>query len=185
VTPIRGHRGTTNRLWHFERMRRWPERFVVLGDAVCAYNPIYGQGMSTAAGAAETLDTCLWEQRRRPGNGLARAFQRRLARRNADPWMLSTGEDLRYPMTTGAQVTTMTRLQHRYVDRVLVATARDPAIADTYLQVTGLLARPTAMFAPRVLAAAAQPRPNRERASEFCASPMPACGSNEVTTSQA
>ena len=43
VTPIRGYRGTGNLLWHYERMRRWPERFVVLGDAVCAFNPIYGQ----------------------------------------------------------------------------------------------------------------------------------------------
>jgi 2-polyprenyl-6-methoxyphenol hydroxylase-like FAD-dependent oxidoreductase len=176
MTPIRGHRGTVNRLWHYERMRRWPERFVVLGDAVCAFNPIYGQGMSTAAVAADTLDTCLREQRRqRPADdlgGLARRFQRRLARRNADPWMLSTGEDLRYPMTTGARVTAVTRLQHRYLDRVVVATTRDPAIADTYMQVGGLLARPTSLFAPRVLVAAARARPNREGAPLISALPV-------------
>ena len=108
VTPIRGYRGTSNRQWHFERMPRWPERFVVLGDAVCAFNPIYGQGMSTAAVAAETLDACLREHRHRwsfadQHRGWASRFQRRLARRNADPWMLSTGEDMRYPTTTGAK----------------------------------------------------------------------------------
>ncbi|MGH3784410.1 MAG: NAD(P)/FAD-dependent oxidoreductase [Pseudonocardiaceae bacterium] len=160
MTPIRGHRGTANRLWHYERMRRWPERFVVLGDAVCAFNPIYGQGMSTAALATDTLDTCLREQRRRRRaddlDGLARRFQSRLARRNADPWMLSTGEDLRYPTTTGARVTAVMRLQHRYLDRVVAAATQDPAIAETYTQVVGLLARPTSLFAPRVLAAAAR-----------------------------
>ncbi|MDT7717973.1 MAG: hypothetical protein QOH09_3965 [Pseudonocardiales bacterium] len=164
VTPIRGHRGTANRLWHYERMRRWPERFVVLGDAVCAFNPIYGQGMSTAAVAAETLDTCLRQQRRRRPvddlDGLARRFQRRLARRNSDPWLLSTGEDLRYPTTTGARVTAATRLQHRYLNRVVAATTQDPAIADTYTQVIGLIARPTSLFAPRIMIAAARARLN-------------------------
>ena len=164
VTPIRGYRGTANRLWRYERMRRWPERFVVLGDAVCAFNPIYGQGMSTAAIAAETLDTCLRNQwrRYRAGDldGLARRFQRRLAGRNADPWMLSTGEDLRFPTTTGMRVTAATRLQHRYLDRVVAATTYDPSVADTYAQVIAMLARPTSLFAPRILAAAARARPH-------------------------
>ncbi|MGH3992800.1 MAG: NAD(P)/FAD-dependent oxidoreductase, partial [Pseudonocardiaceae bacterium] len=163
VTPIRGYRGTANRRWHYERMRRWPERFVVLGDAVCVFNPIYGQGMSTAAVAAETLDACLREQRRRrPAGdlyGLARRFQRRLARRNATAWTLSTGADLRFPTTTGVQVTAAMRLQYRYLDRVLAAATWDPATTDTYLQVFGLLAHPAALFAPRVLSAAARDQP--------------------------
>jgi flavin-dependent dehydrogenase len=160
VTPIRGYRGTANRQWHFERMPRWPERFVVLGDAVCAFNPIYGKGMSTAAVAAETLDGCLREQRRRRAagdlDGLARRFQRRLARRNADPWMLSTGEDLRYPTTTGMHVTAATRLLHRYLDRVGTAAILDLATAHTFAKVMVMLARPTVLFAPRILAAAAR-----------------------------
>lgn len=158
VTPIRGYHGTANRRWHFERMRRWPERFVVFGDAVCAFNPIYGQGISAAAIAAETLDSCLREQRRRrPADdldGMARRFQRRVARANADAWLMSTGEDLRFPTTTGAHVSAVTRLQHRYLDRVVAATTRNPAVADTYVQVIGMLARPTSLFAPRILAAA-------------------------------
>ncbi len=63
--------------------------------------------------------------RQRPGgdlDGLARRFQRRLARRNAHPWALSTGQDLRFPTTTGMRVSAAMRLQHRYLDRVLVAT---------------------------------------------------------------
>jgi 2-polyprenyl-6-methoxyphenol hydroxylase-like FAD-dependent oxidoreductase len=163
VTAIRSLRGTANRLCHYERMRRWPERFMVLGDAVCAFNPIYGQGMSTAAVAAETLDACLREQRHRHPtddlDGLARRFQRRLARANADPWMLSTGEDLRYPTTTGMQASAATRLLHRYLDRVALATTHDPGIADAYARVVAMLAGSTSLFAPRVLAAAARERP--------------------------
>ncbi|MGH3866918.1 MAG: NAD(P)/FAD-dependent oxidoreductase [Pseudonocardiaceae bacterium] len=162
VTPIRGYRGTANRLWHYERMARWPERFVVLGDAVCAFNPIYGQGMSTAAVAAETLDACLREQRRRKPaedlDGLARRFQRRLARRNADPWLLSTGQDLRFPTTTGMPVTAAMRLLNHYLDRVGTAATEDLATAHSFAKVIVMLARPTTLFTPRVLAVAARTR---------------------------
>jgi 2-polyprenyl-6-methoxyphenol hydroxylase-like FAD-dependent oxidoreductase len=181
VTPIYGYRGTANRLWHYERMRRWPERFIVLGDAVCAFNPIYGQGMSTAAIAAETLDACLRDhQRQHPtGNldGLARRFQRRLARRHADPWMLSTGADLRYPTTTGAQVRAMNRVLYRYLDRVVAAATQDPAVAETYARVIGMLARPAALFAPRILAAALRARPHDDAALP---PPHPASATNSV-----
>jgi 2-polyprenyl-6-methoxyphenol hydroxylase-like FAD-dependent oxidoreductase len=163
VTPIRRYHGTSNRWWHYERMHHWPQRFIVLGDAVCAPNPIYAQGMSTAAVAAETLDACLRDHRRRHPmgdlDGLAQHFQQRLARVNADPWMLSTWEDLRYPTTTGMQVSATIRLVHRYLDRVMAATTHDPTIADNFLQVLGMLTRSTSLFTPRVLTAAARARP--------------------------
>jgi 2-polyprenyl-6-methoxyphenol hydroxylase-like FAD-dependent oxidoreductase len=160
VTPIRGHRGTANRRWHFERMPRWPERFVVLGDAACAFNPVYGQGMSTAAVAAETLDECLREQRRRRRagdlDGLAARFQRQLARRSADPWLLSTGQDLRFPTTTGMRPGAVLRAQYRYEDRVGAACTTDPAVADVYTRVLGMLDRPSALLRPHVVLAAAR-----------------------------
>jgi 2-polyprenyl-6-methoxyphenol hydroxylase-like FAD-dependent oxidoreductase len=131
---------------------------VVLGDAVCAFNPVYGQGMTTAALAAETLDDCLWAQRRRrPAGdleGMARRFQRLLARRNRDAWMLSTGEDLRYPTTTGTTAGRILRAQHRYFDRVERAAVTDPAVTEVYARVFGMLERPTALFRPRIVAAA-------------------------------
>jgi 2-polyprenyl-6-methoxyphenol hydroxylase-like FAD-dependent oxidoreductase len=167
VTPIHGHRGTANRLWHFERLSRWPDRFVVVGDGVCAFNPIYAQGMTTAAVAAETLDACLLDQRRRQPagrlDGMAARFQRQLARRNADPWSLSTGEDLRFPTTTGTPVTVAARAMNRYLDRVVLACTRDPRTADAYVQVLGMLARPSAVFQPHVLAAALRARPDGGR----------------------
>jgi 2-polyprenyl-6-methoxyphenol hydroxylase-like FAD-dependent oxidoreductase len=113
VTPIHRYHGTANRWWHYKRMHHWPQRFIVLDDAACAFNPLYAQGMSTAAVAAKTLDTCLRDhQRRHPVDdldGLARRFQQRLARANTNPWMLSTWEDLRYPTTTGMQVSATTQ----------------------------------------------------------------------------
>jgi 2-polyprenyl-6-methoxyphenol hydroxylase-like FAD-dependent oxidoreductase len=175
VSPIRAYRGTGNRLRHYERMTRRPERFVIMGDAVCAFNPIYGQGMSTAAIAAETLDACLRAHRgQRPADhldGLAGRFQRRLALRNAEPWILSTGEDLRFPTTTGMNVGLAMRLMHRYLDWLLPVAIRDPRIAETYIQVFGMLERPAALFAPRILASAARARRDELSSSASSAPP--------------
>nr|WP_255557568.1 FAD-dependent oxidoreductase [Modestobacter sp. L9-4] len=158
--PAFAHRGTTNRRWEFHRMRRWPERFVVLGDAVCAYNPVYGQGITTAALGAETLDECLRDQRRRLPDGrldgLAARFQRRLAWRNVLPWSVSTNQDTRFPTAGGARPGVVARLRYGFLDRVLAAATRDPAVADVDIRVYGMLDRPTALLRPHVLAAAAR-----------------------------
>jgi 2-polyprenyl-6-methoxyphenol hydroxylase-like FAD-dependent oxidoreductase len=129
LSPVRGYRRTENRRRHYERLGRWPERFLVTGDATCSFNPVYGQGMTAAALAASVLQRCLGDRRRgRPsegGTGLARQFQRQLARRQDIVWLLATGEDLRYPTTIGATPNLATRWFHRYVDRLTeVATER-------------------------------------------------------------
>ncbi|GAB4079379.1 2-polyprenyl-6-methoxyphenol hydroxylase-like oxidoreductase [Modestobacter muralis] len=158
--PAVAHRGTTNRRWEFHRMQRWPERFVVLGDAVCAFNPVYGQGITTAALGVETLDECLRGQRRRfpEGglDGLAARFQRRLARRNVLPWSVSTNQDTCFPAAGGARPGVAARLQYGFLDRVLAAATWDPAVADVDIRVYGMLDRPTALLRPHVLAAAAR-----------------------------
>jgi 2-polyprenyl-6-methoxyphenol hydroxylase-like FAD-dependent oxidoreductase len=56
---IYGYRRTANRIRHFERLKRFPERFLIIGDAVCCFNPIYAQGMTIAALEVETLDVYL------------------------------------------------------------------------------------------------------------------------------
>ena len=67
VTPLHAYRRTANRLRHFNRMRRWPAGFVCTGDAVCTLNPVYGQGMTTAARSAETLEQFLSKRSHRSG----------------------------------------------------------------------------------------------------------------------
>jgi 2-polyprenyl-6-methoxyphenol hydroxylase-like FAD-dependent oxidoreductase len=151
LTTITGYRGTENRRRHYEQLKRWPESLIVVGDGACAFNPVYGQGMTTAAIGAEWLDKCL---RKQPGdhNGLARRFQRGLAKLNADPWMLSTGEDYRYRNAQGGTPNLMNRFMHRYVDRVLLLSTRDAKVRQRFLEVQGMLKPPTELFKPGVVA---------------------------------
>jgi len=153
-SPIYGTRSTENRRRHFETIRL-PEGFVVIGDAACAFNPVYGQGMTTAAIGAQALDACLAATRRRTGvphgHGLSKRFQKALARANSAPWMLAVGEDLRYRSTEGARADVRTRLMHRYMDAVGRLTTRDAAVRLRLLRAFHMIAAPETLFSPAMM----------------------------------
>jgi 2-polyprenyl-6-methoxyphenol hydroxylase-like FAD-dependent oxidoreductase len=155
LTPIRTHRATENRLRHYESARNLPESFVALGDSACAFNPVYGQGMTIAALGALTLKQCLDEQQRlRPDGslqGLARRFQKRLAKVNNAPWLMATGEDYRYDETDGGSAGVMTRFMHWYMDRVLRLATREVEVRDVLLHVFSMILPPSALFGRNVL----------------------------------
>lgn len=148
LTPIKTHRATQNRLRRYERAKRLPENFVLLGDAVCAFNPVYGQGMTTAALGAMELRNCLREADLK---NLSRRFQKRIAKVNEAPWLLATGEDYRYPETVGGSPTRMTRFMHRYMDHVVELATRSVPVRKALLLAFNMLVPPTALFRPRVL----------------------------------
>lgn len=156
LSPIHGFRQTANRRRHYEKLSRQPHNFLVTGDAACAFNPVYAQGMTTAALGAETLQACLREQRRcHPDGdltGLARSFQKKLARINKAPWMLATGEDFRVRGVEGGKPNAMNRFMHRYMDRVLELSTEDASVRLALLEVFNLLKPPSAILVPAVAA---------------------------------
>jgi 2-polyprenyl-6-methoxyphenol hydroxylase-like FAD-dependent oxidoreductase len=154
LSPIYSFRNTDNQRRHFERLRRWPDRFVVVGDASCTFNPVYAQGMTVTAMTAVTLDHVLAEHRRRAVTGpagLARRAQRQVARTNAGAWTMATTEDLRYPWTEGARTGLPTRVMHRYADRVLEVANGNPRVNTAFVNVVNLRHPPATLLRPRVL----------------------------------
>ena len=151
VSPIRTFRNTQNHVRHFESAKDLPENFVVLGDAACAFNPAYGQGMTIAALGALELQQCLREQHDESLCGLAQRFQRRLARVNKAPWLIATGEDYRYRETEGGTPGLMTRFMHWYMDRVLQLATREVAVRSVLLDVFSMLIPPSALFRRAIL----------------------------------
>jgi 2-polyprenyl-6-methoxyphenol hydroxylase-like FAD-dependent oxidoreductase len=154
ISPIKTHRATENRLRRLERAKELPDNFLALGDAVCAFNPVYGQGMTIASlGALALQDTLREQQQRHPDgslDGLSRRFQKRLAKVNKAPWMLATGEDYRYRETDGGAPSAMTRFMHRYMDQVVKLTTKSVVVRHVLLRAFSMLVPPTALFHPRV-----------------------------------
>ena len=154
LTPIRGYGTPENHLRHFERMQRWPTGFIVTGDAVCAFNPIYGQGMTVSALDAMTLQHCLQEQQRTPRADFEQHFQQQLARTVADAWFIATNQDLLRPgvRLRGARPRPGLCLLHGYIDLVLYSAIVDPEIARAYFNVLMLANPPRSLVQPRMIA---------------------------------
>lgn len=145
---------------HYERLRDFPEGLLVLGDAVCAFNPIYGQGMSSAARQARALG------RQLSGGGPPdwRRFFRAASAAVDAPWTLATGSDLVFPGVEGRR-TLLTRLVNRYVIRLQAAATKDTSLAEAFVRVAALLAPPQSLLRPdralKVLLRGGRPAPGR------------------------
>ncbi len=127
----------------YERMGGFPEGFLVVGDAMCSLNPIYGQGMTVAALQALALRDHLT-----PGLALRSArVLPALARVTDGPWEMAVGADLAIPGVNGRR-TPRRRIAGAYVARLQAAAAHDPAVARAFMRVTGLVDPPEAILRP-------------------------------------
>ncbi|MFD4527431.1 pyridine nucleotide-disulfide oxidoreductase [Streptomyces sp. NPDC058470] len=147
-------RSTSNRRYYYERSRPWPDGFTVLGDALAAYNPVYGHGMSVAAQSAVALRDTI-RARGWGGPGLARALQKAVARPVNAAWDLATGQDVFYPGATENGPTLRDRILAAYVDRLLLTATGNGRIARRFTDVSSLERGAHVLLAPSVLLAAA------------------------------
>ena len=131
---------------HFEKLPRFPEGFLVFGDAICSFNPIYGQGMTTAANEAVVLDQCLSMGSSR----LARRFFGQVSRVLDSPWSLAAGSDLAYPEVEGKRNKAM-RLAGKYLDWLFRASRKDNNLSIAFQRVTNLMDPPASLFRPNVV----------------------------------
>jgi 2-polyprenyl-6-methoxyphenol hydroxylase-like FAD-dependent oxidoreductase len=146
----------SNRWRRYDKMKRMPDGFVVVGDAVCSFNPIYGQGMTIAAIEATVLRDCL-----RAGDAdLPHRFHRTAAKPIRVAWQTAVGSDLALPEVRGRPSLAM-RMTNAYTDRVLRAAEVDPAVTRDFLRVVGMLASPTTLVHPAFMVRVARGRRRR------------------------
>ncbi|HVL97975.1 MAG TPA: FAD-dependent monooxygenase [Egibacteraceae bacterium] len=127
----------------YERVRAMPDGLLVAGDAVCSFNPIYGQGMTVAAMEAVAL-------RRLLGAGTApdpRTWFSTTADIVKVPWALAVGADLGIRCIRGRR-TLRIRLANAYIARFHAAAAHDSALGVLFAQVAGLVERPQRLLSP-------------------------------------
>lgn len=149
----------------YEWLASFPEGLLVLGDAVCTLNPIYGQGMSVAALQALALRGHL----ERNGSVRPLRYLRDIGRIVDLAWEMAVGADLTFPDVEGPR-TRRSRLISGYVARVQAAAAHDPAVGRAFLRVAGLVDPPPALLRPTTAARVLGPRSRRRRDADTPAS---------------
>jgi 2-polyprenyl-6-methoxyphenol hydroxylase-like FAD-dependent oxidoreductase len=151
VSQIFGYRRTANQWRRYERLKDWPGGFVVMGDAACCFNPIYGQGMTAAALGASLLDEMLQDEPGTVTTSFGKTFQNRLAKRLEIPWLMATNEDFRWENTEGEHPGPAARLVGAYFDRVIKLACQDERAGRAFNEVVQLLQPPTSLFRPQIL----------------------------------
>ncbi|MEV7787358.1 FAD-dependent monooxygenase [Streptomyces sp. NPDC088106] len=154
LTDVHLSRSTSNVRRYLEELPRWPEGFVVLGDALATFNPAYGHGMSVAAFGARALSRELARSGGLGAPGLARRVVRGAARSADAAWSMAVGQDVLYPGVRGGRPTAGDRVLTAYTRRMTRAATGSYAAASAIWDVTSLSAPPTRMFRPGAVLAA-------------------------------
>lgn len=152
------HRYPSSRWRRYDKAKRWPQGLLVVGDAVCSFNPIYGQGMTVAALEALALRDCL----RRGDKELPARFFRAATKPIGQAWQMAAEGDLSLPEIEGTP-SLSTRLLNGYVDRLLTAAEYDAAVFKQFLKVAWLVDSPARLLRPAMVARAASANRRRDK----------------------
>lgn len=150
VSSVTRYARTENQRRAYARMCRWPEHLVVIGDAACAFNPIYGQGMTLAVKQAILLGDIIGQSL--TSSGVARQFQAKQEKLTAWPWRLAISDDLLWQAKVQQRKgPLLATLFHGYKTLLYRAVLRDPFLYQLLLGVFHQVHHPLCMFHPQVL----------------------------------
>jgi 2-polyprenyl-6-methoxyphenol hydroxylase-like FAD-dependent oxidoreductase len=142
---IATHRFPTSVRRRYDRLRSFPAGLLVVGDAICSFNPTYGQGMTVAAAHAVALRDCL----ERGGRQLARRFFRAAGVPIDHAWQLSVGADLALPEIHGRR-SARVRAVNAYLRRLRATAEHDAAVAGAFIAVVGMREPPRHVLRPAI-----------------------------------
>ncbi|WP_251091559.1 FAD-dependent monooxygenase [Streptomyces sp. Caat 7-52] len=147
--PTRRYTNADNQWRLYHAVKNWPDRLIAVGDALCVFNPVYGQGLTVAAMEAELLQRML-RPRRASGrlDGVAGAFQKKLGRLLLSPWTLATNSDL---MWTPKGRPAAARFAHWYNTRLFDVAVTDASVWARFVRVVNMVASPAVLFHPLVV----------------------------------
>jgi 2-polyprenyl-6-methoxyphenol hydroxylase-like FAD-dependent oxidoreductase len=140
-------RNPASSLKHFEKLDRHLDGFLVVGDAMGNFNPLYGQGITVAVLEAELLRSLLADGDHR----LAQRYFAAAAQLLAEPWALATGSDLRFPGLGGVR-SPEDEQAGRYLDALRAAAATDSVVGAAFLRVANMVAPIASLFDPALAA---------------------------------
>lgn len=152
---------------HYEKLKRFPAGILPLGDAICAFNPIFAQGMSVAALQAVALGRALAASPARASKAsalppLAANFFTAAAHIIDPAWAMAKSNDLLAPHLRSQQ-SFGGRLLSAWIARVIRAGATDAEIARRFIRVASLVDAPPILLSPGTIRRVLFPRRSTTR----------------------
>ncbi|MCB5165644.1 FAD-binding monooxygenase [Streptomyces bambusae] len=129
----------------YERLDRFPAGYLVLGDAVCSFNPVYGQGMTVAAQEAMVLRDHL---SRGPVDALR--FFKDINSVIDVAWDFSAGGDLGFPEVEGER-NAKVKIGGAFMAKLQAAATVDGFVTGTFMRVAGFVEPPQALMSPKMV----------------------------------
>jgi 2-polyprenyl-6-methoxyphenol hydroxylase-like FAD-dependent oxidoreductase len=152
VTDTKVYRNMSNLHHHFGKTNKWPKGLIVLGDAACVLNPVYGQGMTVATKEVLLLKKQYQLIKNNPllaNKNWEHNFQKQIDKQLSFPWLIATAEDQR--TTAPHLLPRHIKFMHWYFDCVLKLAVINPKIHALFLQVLHMLRAPYILFKPTLL----------------------------------
>ncbi|MBT2216865.1 glutamate synthase [Virgibacillus dakarensis] len=125
-----------------------PDGFVVIGDAHCRFDPVFGQGISVAAMEALALQRLLSADGYHE-KGFSKTFHKRISKIIATPWDMATTEVLRHPEIKGDR-TMILPFKQWYSRKVYELSAVEPEVYIRLVKVMNLMRPSFLLFHPKV-----------------------------------
>ena len=123
---------------HFEKLETFPRGLLPFGDAICRFNPVWGQGMSVAAQEAVLLRQVLGSGDGNPLTTLARSFFAEASELIETPWVSAAIPDFAFPQTEGERPADLDRML-KFGNALTRLAADDPAVHKLTVEVRHLL----------------------------------------------
>jgi 2-polyprenyl-6-methoxyphenol hydroxylase-like FAD-dependent oxidoreductase len=158
IGDVAHHHMPSSQWRRYDKTSRLPDGLLVCGDAICSFNPIYGQGMTVAALEAVALRACLL----RGDADLPRRYFRASAKPIGVAWQMVASLDLAFPAVAGRRSRWM-RVATRLVDWALTASESDPVVAVRFFRVNSLIDDPIRLLHPAFVCRAAVVNLRRRR----------------------
>ena len=150
ISPVYSYRNMANRWRRYDKWKGALSGFVALGDSTCAFNPVYGQGMTSCAVGALILGEMI-ERRGAEDPELPRKFFSAQAAFQSGPWGLATGADFRFSTTDGERPV-LSRLLAPVFGRLWEIQRHDDVLRERIIDVINMVRPPSALFTPSSLA---------------------------------
>lgn len=152
VSELQRYRVSSQYRRRFDQMNRPPGGIIVIGDALCRFDPVFGQGMTASALSAVALQKVLETSNLNAmGSSLfSKKVYKKIMASLAPLWLMVISEDFMYRNTQGKRPFGLSVLQG-YMKAIYRLTESDASVYQTFSRVLHLLDSPFKLFHPRIL----------------------------------